>query len=308
MFVNPGPSLGSPSMNALLRKKLKPSDFSTPPAIPSRSQKIKKQTVKISDFSLGKKLGSGKFGKVYLAKEKKNGLIFAIKKLNKRQIMKYKMEKQLLREIEIQMNLRHKNILRLYQYFSDETNVYLVLEYAGRGEMYELLKHYGKFKETTTAKYIYDLSKALHYCHSKHIIHRDIKPENLLLSLDGQIKIADFGWSVHAPTSRRKTLCGTLDYLPPEMVNGMSHDESVDIWTLGVLTYEFLTGGPPFEAPNKTDTQSRIITLNIIFPDYVSKLAEQFILKLLRKKPEHRMPLDMVPKDMWIKSCLNRKK
>lgn len=94
------------------------------------------------------------------------------------------------------------------------------------------------------------MALALSYLHSKHVIHRDIKPENLLLGIDGQLKIADFGWSVHSPTpstSRRKTLCGTLDYLPPEMVEGKEHGEGVDLWSLGVLMYEFLIGAPPFE-------------------------------------------------------------
>merc|ERR1712025_9108 len=84
--------------------------------------------------------------------------------------------------------------------------------------------------------------------YSKKVIHRDIKPENLLLDAKGNIKIADFGWSVHAPNSRRATICGTLDYLPPEMIEGAMHDEKVDLWSLGVLTYEFLVGKPPFEA------------------------------------------------------------
>lgn len=96
--------------------------------------------------------------------------------------------------------------------------------------------------------YVVSLARALGYCHTKHVIHRDIKPENLLVGLDGQLKIADFGWSVHAPNKRRRTLCGTLDYLPPEMVEGREHDVGVDIWGLGVLTYEFLFGNPPFEA------------------------------------------------------------
>ena len=91
-------------------------------------------------------------------------------------------------------------------------------------------------------QYILSLSRALAYCHEKHVIHRDIKPENLLLDLKGDLKIADFGWSVHAPNSRRTTLCGTLDYLPPEMIEGKKHDQMVDVWSLGVLMYEFLVG------------------------------------------------------------------
>ena len=94
------------------------------------------------------------------------------------------MEKQMRREIEIQPNLRHKNILRLYQYFWNESRIYLVLEYAAKGEMYKVLKKYGKFSEPMSAKYINDVASALRYCHSKHVIHRDIKPENLLLSLN----------------------------------------------------------------------------------------------------------------------------
>ena len=91
------------------------------------------------------------------------------------------------------------------------------------------------------------MADALSYLHSKHVIHRDIKPENLLLGIKGELKIGDFGWSVHAPGNRRQTLCGTLDYLPPEMVAGEQHGEAVDLWALGVLAYEFLEGVPPFE-------------------------------------------------------------
>lgn len=91
------------------------------------------------------------------------------------------------------------------------------------------------------------MADALAYLHSKHVIHRDIKPENLLIGLDGELKIGDFGWSVHAPSNRRRTFCGTLDYLPPEMVEGKDHNEKVDHWALGVLAYEFLCGRPPFE-------------------------------------------------------------
>ena len=97
----------------------------------------------------------------------------------------------------------------------------------------------------STWQYIRQLAAALEYCHKKHVIHRDIKPENLLLDLKGELKIADFGWSVHAPQSRRTTLCGTLDYLPPEMIEGKSHDQMVDVWSLGILMYEFLVRPSP---------------------------------------------------------------
>ncbi len=102
------------------------------------------------------------------------------------------------------------------------------------------------------------------------MIHRDIKPENLLLDMKGDLKIADFGWSVHAPSSRRATMCGTLDYLPPEMVEGNSHDEKVDLWSLGVLCYEFLVGKPPFETQSHKETYQRIVNVDIKWPHHVS--------------------------------------
>ena len=91
------------------------------------------------------------------------------------------------------------------------------------------------------------MADALGYLHAKHVMHRDIKPENILIGINGELKIGDFGWSVHAPSNRRNTLCGTLDYLPPEMVENREHTDKVDLWALGVLTYEFLVGAPPFE-------------------------------------------------------------
>jgi Protein kinase domain len=149
-------------------------------------------------------------------------------------------------------------------------------------------------------QYIASLAEALNYCHSKHVIHRDIKPENLLLGYKGEVKIADFGWSVHAPSSRRNTLCGTLDYLPPEMIENKEHDHSVDIWALGVLTYEFLCGSPPFEAEGHSETYRRIVKVDLRFPPFVTTEARDFISRLLRKDPRQRMPLEKVKTHPWI--------
>jgi aurora kinase, other len=154
------------------------------------------------------------------------------------------------------------------------------------------------------------------------VIHRDIKPENLLIGYKGELKIADFGWSVHAPSSRRTTLCGTLDYLPPEMIENKDHDHTVDIWALGVLAYEFLCGHPPFEAEghsevraqgeegvpacvprvrrHRVQTYRRIVKVDLRFPAHVSKDAEDFIRRLLRKDPRQRLPLDKVGQHPWI--------
>eukprot|EP00529_Nitzschia_sp_RCC80_P026086 CAMPEP_0113471558 /NCGR_PEP_ID=MMETSP0014_2-20120614/17038_1 /TAXON_ID=2857 /ORGANISM="Nitzschia sp." /LENGTH=350 /DNA_ID=CAMNT_0000364193 /DNA_START=166 /DNA_END=1218 /DNA_ORIENTATION=+ /assembly_acc=CAM_ASM_000159 len=256
----------------------------------------------LNDFEIGKPLGRGKFGAVYLAREKSSKYIVAIKVLHKSQLLKAAVEHQLRREIEIQCHLRHRNILRMYGYFYDAKRIYLILEYSPGGELYKRLTQKGRFSERTSARYISDLALALDYCHQKHVIHRDIKPENLLLGAHAEIKIADFGWSVHAPTSRRNTLCGTLDYLPPEMVEGRDHDDKVDHWALGVLLYEFLYGCPPFEAEGHSATYRRISRVDLRFPPRpeISDDAKDLVRRLLMKDPSSRMPLKDIPKHPWV--------
>lgn len=163
----------------------------------------------LKDLDVGKRLGSGKFGAVYVARERRTGFVFALKILDKRQLIKHRVEHQLRREIEIQSHCRHVNILRLYNFFHDEKRVYLMLEMAPGGELYSLLQQRGTFSEARAAWYFKQMVEAIQYCHTKHIMHRDIKPENILIGLKDTLKIADFGWAVHAPTKRRETFCAS---------------------------------------------------------------------------------------------------
>lgn len=197
-----------------------------------------KKSWSLINFDIGRPLGRGKFGNVYLAREKETKFVIALKVLFKKQIATQGIEHQVRREIEIQSHLRHPNILRMYGFFHDQQRIYLILEYASGGTLFNILKKEVRFDEKKSAKYIKCLVSALIYLHGRNVIHRDIKPENLLLGHDDQLKIADFGWSVHEPNSLRTTLCGTMDYLSPEMVQGKPHTKAVDLWSLGVLTYE----------------------------------------------------------------------
>ncbi|OWM90965.1 serine/threonine-protein kinase Aurora-2-like isoform X2 [Punica granatum] len=255
----------------------------------------------LNDFDFGKPLGRGKFGHVYMTREKKSNHIVALKVLFKIQLKQSQLENQLCREVEIQSHLRHPNILRLYGYFYDQKRVYLALEYAEKGELYKELQKCKYFSERRAATYIASLARALIYCHGKHVIHRDIKPENLLIGAKGEVKIADFGWSVHT-FNRRRTMCGTLDYLPPEMVQNIEHDSSVDIWSLGVLCYEFLYGVPPFEAQEHSDTCRRIVQVDLKFPSSptVSSVAKDLISQMLVKDSSRRLPLHKLLKHPWI--------
>ncbi|KAJ6185497.1 hypothetical protein N7519_006798 [Penicillium mononematosum] len=254
-------------------------------------------------FEIGRPLGKGKFGRVYLARERETGFICALKVLHKDEIRQGKVA----REIEIQSNLRHPNVLRLYGHFHDRKRIFLILEYAGKGELYKHLQRQDRFPEWKAARYIAQMASALGYLHRKHVIHRDIKPENILVGLHGELKMSDFGWSVHAPSGRRLTMCGTLDYLPPEMVDpkrsSKPYNEKVDIWALGVLMYEFLVGRAPFEdTPNMT--HRRIAKGDMSIPSFVSPEATDLIKKLLILDSDQRISLEKVRQHPWIiKHC-----
>ncbi|KAB0799790.1 hypothetical protein PPYR_07670 [Photinus pyralis] len=254
----------------------------------------------LDDFELGTRLGRGKFGRVYFAREKRSGWVVALKTLLKKEIVKGHVERQILREIEIQSNLKHPNILKLHVWFHDDHRIYLALEFAGKGEVYKQLTTIGRFSEQRTAKYIYQVADALDYCHRKKVIHRDLKPENLLLSINDDIKLGDFGWSVHAPSLSRKTMCGTLDYLPPEIVEGKQYGKYVDNWCLGILCYEFLVGHPPFESKTTEETYARITNIEISFPMHISPGGVDLISKLLLKSSVNRITLPGVMKHPWI--------
>ncbi|KAK4859591.1 hypothetical protein QYF36_008237 [Acer negundo] len=268
---------------------------------PEEQPKSPEKQWSLKDFEIGKPLGKGKFGRVYVAREVQSKYIVALKLIFKEQIEKYKIHNQLRREMEIQTSLRHPNILRLYGWFHDDDRIFLILEYAHRGELYQLLRKNGHLSEKQAATYIASLTNALAYCHEKHVIHRDIKPENLLLDHEGRLKIADFGWSVQS-RSKRHTMCGTLDYLAPEMVENKAHDYAVDNWTLGILCYEFLYGAPPFEAETQSDTFKRIMRVDLSFPSTppVSEDAKNLILRLLVRDSTQRLSLEKILEHPWI--------
>ncbi|XP_059610181.1 aurora kinase C [Phlebotomus argentipes] len=261
-----------------------------------------KKVWSLSNFDIGRLLGRGKFGNVYMAREKETKFVVALKVLFKKQIQDCNVEHQVRREIEIQSHLRHNNILRMYGYFHDDARIYLILEYAPKGTLFAAQKQQpdNRFEEPQTAVYIKSLASALIYLHEKNVIHRDIKPENLLLGYKGELKIADFGWSVHERNSMRTTLCGTLDYLPPEMIQGKPHTKTVDLWNLGVLCYELLSGEAPFMSEGYAETYKKIAKLDYKVPSYVSKPAAHLMSQLIVLNPDGRLPLAQVMTHPWI--------
>jgi len=258
---------------------------------------------KISDFDVGRLLGSGKFGRVYLAREKSKKTIIAIKSIKKEDIRKEKIKYQLVREIEIQKNLHHFNILKMWGYFYDAKRVYILLEYAPEGALWRVLKLCKRLPNILCATYCYQMIQCLKYLHSLKIIHRDIKPENCLLGVHGELKLCDFGWAAYEPSSRRTTMCGTLDYLPPEMLkNHPTHDRLVDLWALGILTYELLIGKPPFEHEVDTRTLDNIRAGEFEFPKEleVVESGKLFIDSLLKIDPNERVTLEQLEGSAFV--------
>uniref|UniRef100_A0A1B0A3V7 Protein kinase domain-containing protein n=1 Tax=Glossina pallidipes TaxID=7398 RepID=A0A1B0A3V7_GLOPL len=181
------------------------------------------------------------------------------------------------------------------------------MEIASEGELFKHLRNNQRFDEFRSAKYTYQVADALNYCHLNNVIHRDLKPENILLTSSDDIKLADFGGSAHTLSNKRKTMCGTIDYLPPEMVDGRTYNDSVDQWCLGVLCYEFLVGSAPFESKDTQKTYEKIRRLEVHYPSLLSTGAKDLISKLLRKQSDGRITLVDVMKHPWTQQNMQKR-
>lgn len=191
----------------------------------------------------------GSFGKVVQAQKKGTKESIAIKMIPIAPLKKSDMTSQIVNEVKIMSLLTQcPYIIKLIDHFEDENNLYLVMELANQGTLMDMLNKYGKLKEKVAAKIMRDVIIAIEFLHTKNIIHRDLKPENILIDSSGHAKLSDFGWSSKLSNNddRRRTFCGTADYISPEMVDGKDYDHTIDIWCCGVMLYEMLNGLPPF--------------------------------------------------------------
>lgn len=262
--------------------------------------------VRLDDFEVvdgdaGRSLGKGSFGVVRRIRRKGTCDVFALKTMQKIEVIEGELIDQVEREIQVQRNLKHDNVLRLYRHFEDAETVYLLLEYCAKGELYQLLRSRKgrRFPEPVAKHYFMQVVSGLRYLHSQSIVHRDLKPENLLVNHNDVLKIADFGWCAFA-TTVRTTFCGTLDYLAPEMIQGRGHDHTLDTWSLGVLLYEMVVGRPPFQSTNHVMLIAKILSAELRFPAFVPAEVSDLVTRLLQKEPPERLPLDRVLKHVWL--------
>mmetsp|Transcript_7389 Transcript_7389/g.12446 ORF Transcript_7389/g.12446 Transcript_7389/m.12446 type:complete len:1256 (-) Transcript_7389:302-4069(-) len=253
--------------------------------------------VGLDDFAIHGLVGEGQFGQVMMTTQKSTGALFAMKVIRKEQLLLQGRQSvtQAITENQVlqQMSARpHPYIVSLMFAFQDEERLYLVMDYVGGGDLFSLLEQRGRMPETWVRVYAGEIVLALGHVHEHGIIFRDLKPENVMVGMDGHLKLTDFGMSKRlesGPMSSTATICGTPEYIAPEVMSGLKYDASVDWWTLGCLVYEMLVGDSPFRSEDITSVVHAITRKKVDVPSSVSVPARTLIDGLLEKDPKCRL-------------------
>ncbi|XP_056253041.1 MAP/microtubule affinity-regulating kinase 4 isoform X4 [Seriola aureovittata] len=257
----------------------------------------------IGNYRLLKTIGKGNFAKVKLARHILTGREVAIKIIDKTQLNPTSLQK-LFREVRIMKGLNHPNIVQLFEVIETDKTLYLIMEYASGGEVFDYLVSHGRMKEVEARAKFRQIVSAVHYCHTKNIVHRDLKAENLLLDADANIKIADFGFSNEFTLGNKlDTFCGSPPYAAPELFQGKKYDgPEVDVWSLGVILYTLVSGSLPFDGQNLKELRERVLRGKYRVPFYMSTDCEGILRRFLVLNPSKRCTLEQVMKDKWINS------
>ncbi|XP_064195488.1 MAP/microtubule affinity-regulating kinase 3-like isoform X3 [Anguilla rostrata] len=255
----------------------------------------------VGNYRLLKTIGKGNFAKVKLARHILTGREVAIKIIDKTQLNPTSLQK-LFREVRIMKILNHPNIVKLFEVIETEKTLYLVMEYASGGEVFDYLVAHGRMKEKEARAKFRQIVSAVQYCHQKHIVHRDLKAENLLLDADMNIKIADFGFSNEFTLgSKLDTFCGSPPYAAPELFQGKKYNgPEVDVWSLGVILYTLVSGSLPFDGQNLKELRERVLRGKYRIPFYMSTDCENLLKRFLVLNPTKRGTLEQIMKDRWI--------
>ena len=268
----------------LLKKTKEPAPQVSSSLEPRRGQEFKS----LDEFEILETLGTGTFGRVRLVKHKSTGKYFALKALKKSEVIRLKQVEHIRSEKDILSRIDHAFIVHLFATFVDETSLYMLMEYVAGGEIFSHLRERGRFSTDTSRFYAASIISAIQYLHSKDIIYRDLKPENLLLDYRGFLKVTDFGFA-KVVTDRTWTLCGTPEYLAPEIIQSKGHGKSADWWALGILIYEMLAGYPPFYDENPFGIYQKILANKLEFPRHFDVHAKDLVKKLLQSDRTKRL-------------------
>lgn len=261
--------------------------------------------VQLADLNWIATLGVGGFGRVELVTAgDNNNESFALKKMKKSDIGDSKQQQHILNEKSIMEDCESPFIVRLYKTFKDRKYLYMLMEPCLGGELWTILRNHTRFEDDQAKFYTACVIEAFDYLHTKKVIYRDLKPENILLDSSGYVKIVDFGFAKQLGSEGCAwTFCGTPEYVAPEIITNKSHDHRADIWSLGILMYELLTGRPPFtNRPDKGQVYPLILKgmKGVTFPRLLSSSAVELIRQLCRLSPNQRPSLKMARHYMWF--------
>ncbi|MEQ2236440.1 Serine/threonine-protein kinase plk2 [Ilyodon furcidens] len=247
-------------------------------------------------YCRGKVLGKGGFAKCYEMTDLSTGKVYAAKIIPHARVSKPHQREKIDREIELHRVLHHKNVVHFYHHFEDKENIYILLEYCSRKSLAHILKARKVLTEPEVRYYLRQIVSGLKYLHEQEILHRDLKLGNFFVSESMELKVGDFGLAakLEPEGNRRKTICGTPNYLSPEVLNKQGHGCESDIWALGCVMYTMLLGRPPFETTNLKETYRCIREARYSLPSSLSPQAKQLITNLLAKIPEDRPNLDHI--------------
>ncbi|GMS95778.1 hypothetical protein PENTCL1PPCAC_17953, partial [Pristionchus entomophagus] len=258
------------------------------------------------NYARGRFLGKGGFARCYELNDSNTGAVVAGKVVSKQLLQKSYQKDKMVQEIQIHRGLSHEHVVKLIDYFEDDDNVYVILELCARRSLMELHKRRRGVTEPEARYFTYQVANAVEYIHAKKIIHRDLKLGNLFINNDMALKIGDFGLAttVDHDGERKKTLCGTPNYIAPEVLEKQGHSYEVDIWAIGCILYTLIVGKPPFETKQLKDTYERIKTNTYKIPCWVGNAARALITSLLAANPKHRPATNLVRKDVFFKGYM----
>ncbi|ORY96167.1 kinase-like domain-containing protein [Syncephalastrum racemosum] len=252
-------------------------DASTHAPVLSRSTA---QQFRLQDFRLLRTLGTGSFGRVHLTQSRHNNRFYAMKVLKKSQVVRLKQINHTKNERDVLIRISHPFIVNLWGTFQDDANLYMIMDFVPGGELFSLLRKSKRFSNDMARFYAAEVLMALVYLHNQDILYRDLKPENILLDGTGHIRLTDFGFAKRVPDVTW-TLCGTPDYLAPEVIQSKGYGKAVDYWSLGILIYEMLAGYPPFFDDSQFRLYEKILTSEPRYPPHFSPQARDLLTHLL---------------------------